>query len=70
MITEVYDALLNAGAEESKARKAAEVLANYEDRFAKVDVRMERFEGKLTLAQWQLAVLIAGVAAFVIRAFA
>ena len=33
MISEVYDALPEAGAGEEKARRAAEVLANYENRF-------------------------------------
>lgn len=33
MISEVYDALLEAGAGEEKARRAAEVLANYDNRF-------------------------------------
>ena len=32
MISEVYDALISAGAPEDKARKAAETLANYDNR--------------------------------------
>ena len=43
-IVEVYDALRDAGADNEKARKAAEVLANYEDRFARINMRLERFE--------------------------
>jgi len=35
MIFEVYDALKDAGATEDKARKAAEALAAYENRFRK-----------------------------------
>jgi hypothetical protein len=35
-----------------------------------MDGRMERFERRLTLIQWQLGVLIAGVVALVIKAFA
>ena len=37
MITEVFDALLSAGAPDDKARKAAEVLANYDDRFSRIE---------------------------------
>jgi hypothetical protein len=37
MITELYDALKNAGAEEDKARRAAETVAAYENRFAKIE---------------------------------
>jgi hypothetical protein len=52
MITEVYDALLSAGAPEEKARNAAEVLADY-------DVRLHRIERRLTLLTWQVAGLYA-----------
>jgi hypothetical protein len=37
MITELYDALKDAGASEDKARKAAETVAAYENRFAKIE---------------------------------
>lgn len=37
MIFEVYDALKEAGATEDKAKKAAEALAAYENRFNKVE---------------------------------
>jgi hypothetical protein len=37
MISEVYDAFIAAGAPEDKARKAAKVLANHEDRFTRID---------------------------------
>jgi hypothetical protein len=39
MSYELYDALLNAGADEEKARKAAEAVASFENRFA--DVRAD-----------------------------
>ena len=37
MISEVYDALKDAGASEEKARSAAEAIAGYENRFTKID---------------------------------
>lgn len=37
MITELYDALKEAGASDAAARKAAETMAAYENRFAKID---------------------------------
>ncbi len=52
MGTEVYDALLSAGAPEDKARRAAEVLANYDDRFS-------RIERRLAVLTWQVGVLAA-----------
>ncbi len=47
MIFEVYDALKEAGATEDKAKKAAEALAAYENRFNKV-------EGDLSLLKWMI----------------
>ncbi|MCX8087143.1 MAG: hypothetical protein N3C63_09635 [Rhodocyclaceae bacterium] len=47
MIFEVYDALKEAGATEDKARKAAEALAAYENRFNKV-------ESDLNLLKWMV----------------
>ena len=38
LISELYDALKEAGASEVSARKAAESVAAYENKFAKVDV--------------------------------
>ena len=103
MISEVYDALLDAGASEEKARRAAETLVDYDDCFNRLerkvdgtksdlerkidgfksdlerkidltksdlDLRIEGLNGRVTLLQWQLAVLIGGVAALVIKAFA
>jgi hypothetical protein len=45
MISEVYDAFLASGAPEEKARKAAEAIAAYENRFNKI-------ENDLNLLKW------------------
>jgi hypothetical protein len=52
MISEVYDAFVSAGAPEDKARKAAEALAAYENRFTK-------FEGELLVLKWMVGFVIA-----------
>ena len=57
MIAEVYDALIDAGASEDKARAAAVTLANYDDRFNRIGQRLAKMEGKLTLLTWQVGVL-------------
>jgi len=54
MISEVYDAFLAAGAPEDKARKAAEAVANYENRFARVDT-------DLAVLKWMTGTTLAGV---------
>jgi len=45
MITELYDALLDAGATKDHARKAAETMAGFENRFGKI-------ESDLLLLKW------------------
>ncbi len=47
MISELYDALKSAGAPEDQARKTAEVVAGYENRFS-------RIEGDLTQLKWMV----------------
>jgi hypothetical protein len=56
MISEVYDALLAAGAPEEKARKAAEVLAAYESRFASIERRLDVLTW---IASFNLAIAVA-----------
>lgn len=62
MISEVYDAFIAAGAPEEKARKAAEALASYENRFSKI-------EADLLLLKWMTGAIAAGVTTLVLRAF-
>ena len=54
MISEVYDALREAGASEEKARLAAEAVAQYDERFNRLDVRSEQLAGRLNLLQWMV----------------
>ena len=54
MISEVYDALLEAGASEEKARKAAEAVAAYDQRFAALETRLVQLDGRVALVQWMV----------------
>lgn len=47
MISELYDALINAGATDEKARAAASAAAAWEDRFSKIAT-------ELLLIKWML----------------
>ena len=69
MLTEVYDAFKEAKVSDATARKAATAVAAYETRFASLELKMERMDGRLTLIQWMLALLIGGVASLVVKAF-
>lgn len=52
MLASLYDALREGGANDEKARKAAEEVASY-------DNRLSGLEGKMTLLQWMVGVNIA-----------
>jgi hypothetical protein len=69
MISEVYDAFIAAGAPEDKARKAAEALANYDQRFDRVEREMLRTQAELTLLKWMVGFVIALDVAILIRVF-
>jgi hypothetical protein len=70
MISEVYDAFLAAGAPEDKARKAAEALASYENRFTAIENRITILDGKVNLLTWMVGFNLAMTTALVWRAFA
>jgi hypothetical protein len=53
---------LPPGHRRTKARAAAEELAGYENRFAKI-------ETDLAVIKWMLGIVVAGVASLVIKAF-
>jgi hypothetical protein len=62
MISEVYDALIAAGAPEDKARKAAETLADRENRFSRIDPR-------LIVLKWMVGFAVALDVAILTRLF-
>jgi hypothetical protein len=70
MISEVYEAFKEANVSDASARKASEAIAAYQARFANIDLRIEKIDGRLTQVMWQLPVLIGGVATLIIKAFA
>lgn len=59
MITELYDALKDAGADEAKARKAAETVAAYENRFSKI-------EADLGILKWMVGFNLAGTVGLIL----
>ena len=69
MISEVYDAFKEAGVSEEKARKAAEAIAGYENRFAKIDERFAIMDGRLVLLQWMIGFNLAMTLAILWKVF-
>ena len=54
MLSEVYDASLEAGASEEKARKAAEAVAQYDQRFAGLEQKIVQLDGRVSLLHWMV----------------
>jgi hypothetical protein len=58
MLSELYDALKDAGATEEHARKAAEAVAAHEQRFAilegKIDTLRAEVKGEMAWTRWLL----------------
>ena len=63
MLSKTYDAFIAAGVPDDKARAAAEELAGYESRFAKI-------ETDLAVLKWMVGVNLAASISLVIKAFA
>ncbi len=61
MIAEIYDALREAGASEEKSRKAAEAVAAYESRFARID-------SDLALLKWMVGFNLAATVGLIMLA--
>ena len=60
LIEEIYDALVEAGASEVKARAAARTMTNY-------DTRVSKVESDLNLLKWMLGFNLAMTVAILFR---
>ncbi len=69
MLAKTYEALVAAGAPEDKAREAAEELAAYENRFAKIDKDLAVLKADMTAIKWMLGVNLAASVSIVIKIF-
>ena len=62
MIAEVYEALMEAGASDEKAKAAAKAVADYDMQFSKI-------EADLLVLKWMVGAILAGVISLVIKSF-
>jgi hypothetical protein len=69
MISEVYDALLAAGTPEDKARKAAEAIAGYENRFTRIETELGGLRGEVNLLKWMVGFNLAMTVAILWKVF-
>jgi hypothetical protein len=56
MLSSLYDALLEAGASEEKARKAAEEAAQHEARFTALGGHLTSLDSRISLLQWTVGI--------------
>ena len=80
MVVELYEALKEAGASDAKAQAAARVIADYDGRFdtletkvdtlqVKIDTGLAEVRAQITMPKWMNGIVIAGVAALIIKTF-
>lgn len=62
MVSEVYEALREAGASEEKAKAAAEAVAAYNERFNAID-------SELKLHRLMLTLILGGIIALILKTF-
>lgn len=59
MIIEVYDAFKSTGATEEKATAAAKAIADYDNRFNKVESELGAIKGELSALKMMVGIVIA-----------
>jgi len=64
------EALIDAGASQDKADKAAEELAGYESRFDGVETKLVALDGRVSLLTWMVGFNLAMTLAVLWRVFA
>jgi|GEM_PF-1685291 len=69
VISDLYDALISAGASDERARKASEAMVAAENRFWAFEMTLAKIEGEVILVKWMVGVLVAGVASLIMKAF-
>ena len=69
MVSEVYDALLAAGAPEEKARAAVAALTTDEGRFSKINGRLAKVESRLELLTWMVSFALVMLVAVISKLF-
>ena len=70
MLAKTYDALISAGAPEQKAREAAEELAAYENRFARIETDLAVLKTDMTALKWMVGVNLAATVSILVKILA
>jgi len=70
MVTEVYDALIDAGASDEKAKAAATAITDYDEKLNRIDQHLTKHDGEFVLIRWMLGFNLAFTMAILWRMFA
>lgn len=66
---ELYDALKEAGTSEITARKAAEAVTGYDNKFSKIENELVAIHGEINLLKWMMGFTLAIVTAIALKLF-
>jgi hypothetical protein len=58
LLSEVYDALLEAGASDAKARSAATAIADYHNRLVSIESKLDRLDALFTQGRLEMRTLL------------
>ena len=67
MVREVYETLLEAGASQERAARAAEALTSYGACFDRIEQRCTKIEGDLALLKWMAGFTLIGVVGILLK---
>ena len=69
IVEELYDALIEAGASEEKAKAASRAVANMERHFANIERDITDIRGTLRLHNWMLGTMLGFLIAIFFKVF-
>jgi hypothetical protein len=58
LLSEVYDALVEAGASDAKARSAAAAIADYHNRLVAIEAKLDRLDALFTQGRLEMRTLL------------
>ncbi len=69
MISELYDALTEAGSSTGTARKAAQAVAGLETRMANIEARLTNIETEIRMLKWMMGFIMVLLVALLVINF-
>lgn len=67
MISEIYEAFIEAGVSKDKSKEAAEAITKYDDKFASLEKKITKMQGQIDLLRWMIGFNLAVSCAVLIK---